>query len=1155
MTGSMTKPKKIPQVRAKFNDVDDDVVVDEEKDEDEASPIAASMLGLNNIRTRSVPTNLQMPSLSASPPYDGESAVGFGGGSGGERRENEANCVNNVAVVVNNTRKKFIVPDNPLSSAELLEKKATWSQSKSFKHPLALNNIEFEGNAALIMQSPRFQAILRVTSGRKKKTPDVKSFSHELNSKGVRPYPFWKSRAFGHMEEIMVMIRAKFDKLKDEVNSDLGVFAGDLVGILDKSKDSNPDWREGLEDMLLIARQCATMTTDEFWYKCETIVQDLDDRRQELPMGTLKRAYTRLLFILTRCTRLVQFQKESGFEEEHILSLHKLSDLGVYPEKLLGVDSEEISVSFERKDGDEKFTKDSTCVEVGTARSQDSAGSSYRMSSWKKFPAAVGRSKRDPDAVDTPSKDQSGAFEQKDDQAESPRSHTENTEQPTVRRVSWGVWGDQQHTYESLIICRICEVEIPTVFVEEHSRICTIADRCDLKGLTVNERLERVAETLEKILESFTPKSTSTARGSVEINNPSALEELDGFITRRNGLVQILSDDMIDCIPEADTCFAIDDLSCLPEVSCDAHCSPDFNKKTSSNGSLTPRSPLTPRTNQIELLLHKRKIISEHENNQQIKKLVDIARSIASVNDNDYSALQFMITRLEDLKYSIQDRKVDALVVETFGRRIEKLLQEKYIQLCGQIDDEKGGQALADEDSSVEEDPVRSLRASPINPSTHARTSIEDFEIIKPISRGAYGRVFLAKKRATGDLFAIKVLKKADMIRKNAVESILAERDILITMRNPFVVRFYYSFTCKENLYLVMEYLNGGDLYSLLRNLGCLEEDMARIYIAEIVLALEYLHTLNVIHRDLKPDNLLIGPDGHIKLTDFGLSKVGLINSTNDLSGPSVGSSGFLGDENPDSMLDQPPRREQRQKHAVVGTPDYLAPEILLGMGHGASADWWSVGVILFELLVGIPPFNAENPQQIFDNIMNHDIPWPKVPEEMSYEAYDLIRKLMMENPVQRLGATGPREVKEHCFFKDINWDTLARQKAMFVPAIEGALDTSYFMSRYVWNPEEDHVVGSSDFDYMSESGSDTFSSGSYAADEDGDECGILADFGNSRNPLLMNYSFSNFSFKNLSNLACINYDMVVKKNIEDAQDQAKDHPETSKDHPETSMQ
>ncbi|KAG6517575.1 hypothetical protein ZIOFF_020971 [Zingiber officinale] len=207
------------------------------------------------------------------------------------------------------------------------------------------------------------------------------------------------------------------------------------------------------------------------------------------------------------------------------------------------------------------------------------------------------------------------------------------------------------------------------------------------------------------------------------------------------------------------------------------------------------------------------------------------------------------------------------------------------------------------------------------------------------------------------------VLKKSDMIRKNAVESILAERDILISARNPFVVRFFYSFTCRENLYLVMEYLNGGDLYSLLRNLHCLDDDMARTYMAELVLALEYLHSMNVIHRDLKPDNLLIARNGHIKLTDFGLSKVGLINSTDDLSGPDVSGSVLL--ENNESMPAEQRalKREQRQKQSAVGTPDYLAPEILLGMQHGPTADWWSMGVILFELLVGIPPFNAEHPQ------------------------------------------------------------------------------------------------------------------------------------------------------------------------------------------------
>jgi len=434
--------------------------------------------------------------------------------------------------------------------------------------------------------------------------------------------------------------------------------------------------------------------------------------------------------------------------------------------------------------------------------------------------------------------------------------------------------------------------------------------------------------------------------------------------------------------------------------------------------------------------------------------------------------------------------------------------------------------SIVDEDGSMEDDVVRSLRASPVHPASKDRTSIDDFEILKPISRGAFGRVFLAKKRTTGDLFAIKVLRKADMIRKNAVESILAERNILISVRNPFVVRFFYSFTCRENLYLVMEYLNGGDLYSLLRNLGCLDEEMARVYIAEVVLALEYLHTLHVVHRDLKPDNLLIAHDGHIKLTDFGLSKVGLINSTDDLSGPAVSGTMLLG-EDEDSLCatEQSDQRERRQKRSAVGTPDYLAPEILLGTGHAETADWWSVGIILFELLTGIPPFNAEHPQTIFDNILNRKIPWPDVPEEMSYEAMDLIDKLLTEDPNQRLGAKGAAEVKRHPFFKDINWDTLQRQKAAFVPTSDGALDTSYFTSRYMWNSSEGNAYSANNFEDISDCDSSSGSSSSFinGPDEVIDEG--MAKFDNTPS---VNYSFSNFSFKNLSQLASINYDLLT---------------------------
>ncbi|KAI3690556.1 hypothetical protein L2E82_48647 [Cichorium intybus] len=176
----------------------------------------------------------------------------------------------------------------------------------------------------------------------------------------------------------------------------------------------------------------------------------------------------------------------------------------------------------------------------------------------------------------------------------------------------------------------------------------------------------------------------------------------------------------------------------------------------------------------------------------------------------------------------------------------------------------------------------------------------------------------------------------------------------------------------------------------------------------------------------------------------------------------------------------------------------------------GARADWWSVGVILFELLVGIPPFNAESPQQVFGNIMNRDIPWPKIPEEMSFEAYDLINNLLTENPVQRLRSIGAVEVKTHHFFKNIHWDTLAMEKT-FVPSAE-TLDTSYFMSRYIWNPEDEHVDGGSDFDDMSDTDS-TCGDSSFGnmLEEEGDECGNLAEFGSIVN---VNYSFSNFSFK-----------------------------------------
>ncbi|KAL2539409.1 putative serine/threonine protein kinase IREH1 [Abeliophyllum distichum] len=1174
------------------------------------SPIVASSLGLNKIKTRSGPLpresffsfgsrdrGASLGSSTLSKPLGSGGTGGVHGGlslgSGKKKKEkllveNADNGCNSDSMSTESGPSRDHSPhvvqaqvhsrlQNGESSSEAAGRfNSSWDSGGVRSSDVCTPEIKtsYDCENPKESESPRFQAILRVTSAPRKRVPgDIKSFSHELNSKGVRPYPFWKPRRLNNLEEVLTMIRTKFDKAKEEVDSDLHIFAADLVGILEKNVENHPEWQETIEDLLVLARSCAMTSPGEFWLQCEGIVQELDDRRQELPMGMLKQLHTRMLFILTRCTRLLQFHKESGFaEDDHVFQLQqslqsadKHVSLGVERDENIPSPSKASKAPSARKYYSQEqhgleWKRDYAVKGIfqpssaDTAKDLDSSAGRNRMASWNQFPSSSGKSP----------KEAASAKEQNDNIIEASKilnnrrgihdadlaTATANvTELPPAKdsvgqssmpskhqhKVSWGYWGDQPGIADdSSIICRICEEEVPTLHVEDHSRICAIADRCDQKGLSVNERLLRISGTLEKLMDSFSQKDYQHAVGSpdvVKVSNSSVTEESDPLSPKLSDWSRRGSEDTLDCFPETDNSVFMDELKGLPSMLCKTRFGPksDQGMTTSSAGSMTPRSPLmTPTTSQIDLLLSGKGAFSEHGDFPQMNELADIARCVANTPLDDDRSLSYLLSCLEDLKVVTDRRKFDALTVETFGARIEKLIREKYLQLCELVDDDKVDitSTVIDEEAPLEDDVVRSLRTSPIH-STKDRTSIDDFEIIKPISRGAFGRVFLAKKRTTGDLFAIKVLKKADMIRKNAVESILAERDILISVRNPFVVRFFYSFTCRENLYLVMEYLNGGDLYSLLRNLGCLDEDVARVYIAEVVLALEYLHSLSVVHRDLKPDNLLIAHDGHIKLTDFGLSKVGLINSTDDLSGPAVSGTSLMEDDEPQLSASEH-QQERRKKRSAVGTPDYLAPEILLGTGHGFTADWWSVGVILFELIVGIPPFNAEHPQKIFDNILNRKIPWPRVPEEMSPEAHDLIDQLLTEDPNERLGARGASEVKQHPFFRDINWYTLARQKAAFVPASESALDTSYFTSRFSWNPSDEHVYAASEFEDSSDNGnmSDTSSCLSNRHDELGDECGGLAEFNSGSD---INYSFSNFSFKNLSQLASINYDLLTK--------------------------
>ncbi|WVQ85691.1 hypothetical protein IAT38_007857 [Cryptococcus sp. DSM 104549] len=403
-----------------------------------------------------------------------------------------------------------------------------------------------------------------------------------------------------------------------------------------------------------------------------------------------------------------------------------------------------------------------------------------------------------------------------------------------------------------------------------------------------------------------------------------------------------------------------------------------------------------------------------------------------------------------------------------------------------------------------------------------AQPSIKDFEIIKPISRGAFGSVYLAKKVATGDYFAIKALKKSDMIAKNQITNVKAERTILMNQASsPYVAKLFFSFQSKDYLYLVMEYLNGGDCSTLVKTLGGLSEEWARNYTAEVVLGLEYLHARNIVHRDIKPDNLLIDSRGHLKLTDFGLSRIGLLNrqvggprpaylrgtslrgSTRQRpSAPRTVSNSSSFDSNmmsPELMPTQPsshlsqsyfsqvhesgsadessgsesagiiPKHVRQMPAATkqlselgtastfsgrepprfVGTPDYLAPESILGIGTDDKAvDWWALGVVLYEFLYGIPPFHAETPEKVFDNVVSRRINWHEDEIEISHEARDLMDRLMCFEPSRRLGARGAEEVKKHPFFAEINWDTISTSEASFVPEVTDPESTDYFDSR-----------------------------------------------------------------------------------------------------------
>ncbi|KAF8443826.1 Pkinase-domain-containing protein [Boletus edulis BED1] len=332
----------------------------------------------------------------------------------------------------------------------------------------------------------------------------------------------------------------------------------------------------------------------------------------------------------------------------------------------------------------------------------------------------------------------------------------------------------------------------------------------------------------------------------------------------------------------------------------------------------------------------------------------------------------------------------------------------------------------------------RPIRSEPL--------TIEVFELLKVIGKGSFGKVMQVRKKDTLRVYALKTIRKAHIAsRPGEITHILAERTVLALVNNPFIVPLKFSFQNPDKLYLVMSFVNGGELFYHLQREGKFDQDRSRFYAAELLCALEHLHSFNVVYRDLKPENILLDYTGHIALCDFGLCKLNM--------------------------------SETEKTNTFCGTPEYIAPELLESQGYTKTVDWWTLGVLLYEMMTGLPPFYDENVNTMYQRILMDPLVFPS---DISTEAKSVMTGLLQRDPTRRLGANGGEEIKKHPFFaKYVDWNLLLQKKIQppFKPSVESVLDVANFDPDFTNEEAQDSVVEDS---HLSETVQDQFKGFTY---------------------------------------------------------------------------